>query len=139
MTSSVSTPDLSPSLSITLTFSDPGDFAAASRAVNLLEAAGFSVGYPQRGAPRGILFGLYDIQKWRNLSKEHRRALHGVMTGDMRCGPVTVEIFASAPDAAKAAIGKAETTHSLHRPALAAPVSVNPVPSSAARPLNMEF
>ncbi|WP_206078656.1 hypothetical protein [Allomesorhizobium camelthorni] len=60
----------------------------------------------QRGAPRGILFGLYDIAKWKNLSSADRRALHGVMTGDMRNGPVSVEIFHIAPDEAKAAVTK---------------------------------
>lgn len=95
------------SAAVTLTFSDPGDFAAETRAVALLESAGFSVGRMEAYAPRGILFGLYDIAKWRNLNEAHRRALHGVMTGDMRRGAVKVEIFASAPDEAKAAIRNA--------------------------------
>jgi hypothetical protein len=91
-----------------LTFTDPFDFTAAHRAVALLENAGFSVGRMQAGAPRGILFGNYDIQKWKNLSADHRQALHGVMTGDMRNGPVTVEIFDSAPDEAKTAMRRLE-------------------------------
>ncbi|MGB3644602.1 MAG: hypothetical protein WBA15_08995 [Mesorhizobium sp.] len=93
-----------PTTAIRLTFSDPGDFVAESRAVAQLEECGFSVGRRQRGAPRGILFGCYDIQKWRNLNEGHRAALHGIMTGDMRHGPVVVEIFDSAPDEVKAAL-----------------------------------
>lgn len=93
-----------PTTALRLTFSDPGDFVAESRAVAQLEDWGFSVGHLQAHAPRGILFGLYDIQKWRNLNVAERQALHGVMTGDMRRGPVVVEIFDSAPDEAKTAL-----------------------------------
>ena len=86
-----------------LTFTDDGDFAAAHRAVSWLEECGFSIGKMQGRAPRGILFGLYDIQKWRNLSEADRAELHGILYGDMRNGPVTVKIFDTAPDDAKAA------------------------------------
>lgn len=100
-----------PTTAISLTFSDAGDFAAERRAVDALQSAGFSVGHSQRHAPRGILFGLYNIQKWRNLSEADREGLHGVMSGDMRNGPVTVEIFDSAPDTARTALSAyTETT-----------------------------
>jgi hypothetical protein len=91
-----------------LTFCDAGDFAAERRAVALLENHGFSVGRMQHREPRGILFGNFDIQKWRNLSAAERAALHGVMTGDMRNGPVIVEIFESAPHEAKTALSGCE-------------------------------
>jgi hypothetical protein len=81
------------------------DFAAARSAEQLLIDAGFSVGRSQRGSPRGVLWGSYDIQKWRNLSEDDREALHGLMTGDNRAGPVTVTIFSTAPDEAIASIG----------------------------------
>jgi hypothetical protein len=58
----------------------------------------------ERGSPRGIMFGNYDVSKWRNLSKRDRADLHGVMTtatGSMREGPVTVRIFESASPEAK--------------------------------------
>jgi hypothetical protein len=93
---------------IRLTFSYPGEFVADSHAVAALEDCGFSVGRIQAHAPRGILFGLYDIQKWKNLNAEHRRALHGLMSGDYRNGPVTVEIFDSAPEIGKVAIRRWE-------------------------------
>lgn len=102
------TPPSSHKASIRLTFSDTGDFVAESRAVALLEDCGFSVGRKQAHAPRGILFGLYDIQKWRNLSVSDREALHGVMTAGGRGGPVVVEIFESAPEIGVAAVRKWE-------------------------------
>ncbi|MEN5277337.1 hypothetical protein ABE527_10330 [Brucella sp. TWI432] len=54
---------------------DQGDFAAVRRAEQLLKQHGFSVGTTQRGSPRGIMFGAYDIQKWRNLNEADRAAL----------------------------------------------------------------
>jgi hypothetical protein len=115
---------------IKLTFYDPGDFVAESRAVAALEDCGFSVGHMQAHAPRGIPFGCYDIQKWKNLNAEHRRALHGLMNGDYRNGPVTVEIFDSAPDEAKAVLGGVSASTVERRYALAElppePFSVDP-------------
>lgn len=81
-----------------------GDFAAVNSAERFLSDAGFSIGSEQRGSPRGILFGEFDIQKWHNLDEGHREALHGTMTGNMREGPVTITIFSSAPDEAKSAL-----------------------------------
>ena len=69
------------------------DFKACREAETFLAARGFSVGSMQRGDPRGILYGDFDIQKWRNLSGNERMFLHGQMTGPMRDGPVTIEIF----------------------------------------------
>jgi hypothetical protein len=83
------------------TFDQPGDFEAMYAAEAFLAAAGFSVGSTQRGDPRGIMFGDYDIAKWRNLNGREREALHGTMTGNMREGPVTVRIFEKAPEDAK--------------------------------------
>lgn len=75
---------------------DPGDFVAVQRAEKLLQEHGFSFGTMQRAEPRGILFGDYDIQKWRNLSRADREALHGFMTG-RRDSQVSIEILDSAP------------------------------------------
>jgi hypothetical protein len=88
---------------ISKTFDNQGDFKANYAAEQFLRERGFSVGSMQRGDPRGILFGHYDIQKWRNLRKADIQALHGVMRGDMRNGPVTIELFDSAPAEAQAA------------------------------------
>lgn len=75
---------------------DAGDFAAVRRAEQLLQAHGFSVGTTQRGSPHGILFGNYDIQKWRNLNVSERAALHGILDGD-RSSDAQIEIWDPAP------------------------------------------
>ncbi|SDR52677.1 hypothetical protein [Paraburkholderia tuberum] len=53
---------------------------------------GIAVGRMERGQPRGLLRGPYDIAKWHNLSGPERRELDGTMTGDMRHGPVVIEL-----------------------------------------------
>jgi hypothetical protein len=53
------------------------------------------VGQMQGTFPRGLLFGDYLISKWRGMNKAEISALHGVMDGDMRNGPVTVTIKAT--------------------------------------------
>ncbi|MBC8718215.1 hypothetical protein [Ochrobactrum sp. Marseille-Q0166] len=85
---------------------DQGDFAAVRRAEQLLEQHGFSVGITQRGSPRGILFGAYNIQKWRNLDEKDRAALHGVLEGD-RASDAQIEIWDPAPVEAVAALADA--------------------------------
>ncbi|MBA8861776.1 hypothetical protein FHW19_003503 [Ochrobactrum anthropi] len=85
---------------------DEGDFAAVRRAERLLHDRGFSVGHMQRGSSRGILFGDYDIQKWRNLNEAERAALHGVMDGD-RSSYVQIEIWDAAPIEVVAALADA--------------------------------
>jgi hypothetical protein len=76
----------------TIVFDQPGDFAAYHAACAYLRAQGFSVGHMQGPDPVGILFGDYDIQKWRNLRPADRVALHGTLEGDKRNGPVTIKI-----------------------------------------------
>ncbi len=85
---------------------DEGDFAAVRRAEALLKQHGFSVGTTQRGSSRGVMFGDYDIQKWRNLSVEERRALHGILDGD-RSSHAQIEIWDPAPLEAVAALANA--------------------------------
>jgi hypothetical protein len=89
---------------LSMVFADEGDFAACNAAEVYLEARGFSVGIMQGAAPRGILFGEYLISKWRNMNSREIGALHGIMTGPMRNGPVKITIYNSAPDGAKAAL-----------------------------------
>lgn len=85
-------------------FNEGGEFEACRSAVRFLESRGFSVGRMQGHDPRGILLGDFDIQRWRNLRPSDREALHGVMTGSMRNGPVTVRIFGTAPPEVRQAI-----------------------------------
>lgn len=70
-------------------------FDAARAAENWCSARGISVGQMQGLSPRGLLFGDYLISKWRGMNKAEISALHGVMDGDMRNGPVTVTIKAA--------------------------------------------
>lgn len=79
-------------------FPQDGLWEAANAAEAWLVRGGYSVGRGQRGAPRGILRGDFDIQKWRNLRPHERKALDGVMTGDGRHGPIVVTLYG--PDAA---------------------------------------
>ena len=83
-------------------FAARGDFGARGDATAWLERAGFSVGRLQANAPSGVLFGSFDIQKWRNLSKADRQALHGQMFSH-RGGPATIRLFPDAPAEAIAA------------------------------------
>lgn len=72
-------------------------FVAFEEARSWLQARGFSVGRMQREDPIGIMMGDHDIQKWRHLSKEDREELDGILTGDKRHGPITVELYVN-PD-----------------------------------------
>lgn len=77
-------------------------FAAVSEAEAFCLKMGFSVGRHQRDAPIGIKRGRgqWDIQKWRNLDREHKKLLDGVIVGsDKRHGPVTVLWADEEPDA----------------------------------------
>jgi hypothetical protein len=74
------------------TFTGEADFEAMHKAEAWCEARGLSVGRNDRFDMRGILLGNFDIAKWHNLNHGHRMALHGVMSGDMRRGPVHVDL-----------------------------------------------
>jgi hypothetical protein len=89
-----------------------GDFKALHDMLAWCAARGFSVGHLQAHEPTGILFGVFDIQKWRNLSGRDRSFLHAIANGDYRNGPITirlmpyvpitvVEAFTKAPDDAE--------------------------------------
>lgn len=75
---------------------DEGDFVSVRRAEQHLKEHGFSVGTMQRPEPRGILYGNVGIQKWRNLNRSERDALHGLMSGN-RSSQVSIEILDTAP------------------------------------------
>jgi hypothetical protein len=77
---------------MTKTFDQVGDFKAVHAAEEWCEKQGISVGSMQGPSPRGLMYGNYAIAKWRNLNDKEREELHGTMTGDMRNGPVTVQI-----------------------------------------------
>lgn len=74
------------------TFSETGDFEASRAAEKWCHQNGISIGIPQRGAPRGLMYGDCAISKWRNLGIHEKAAMHGTLTGDMRNGPVFLRI-----------------------------------------------
>lgn len=77
----------------TITFTDPADWAAKDAAEKWCADRGISVGRLQANMPRGLLFGVHDIQKWRNLTLRQRRQLDGTMLAEnFRRGPVTVRL-----------------------------------------------
>lgn len=70
----------------------------AARAEKLLADHGFSFGRMQAYEPRGILFGDFDIQKWRNLSRGDREQLDGLLSGrHAHHDNISIEILNSAP------------------------------------------
>ncbi|SNT16196.1 hypothetical protein SAMN06295912_15031 [Sphingomonas laterariae] len=74
-----------------------GDFVALRSAERLLASAGFSLASGCRAQPTGLMFGDWEIAKWRNLSPQERDALHGVMTGDRRNGPLKITLTDCCP------------------------------------------
>lgn len=74
------------------TFTGDRAFEASDAAEKWCKENLISCGRMQGPDPRGLLYGDYDIAKWRNLSAQDRRELHGTMTGDMRNGPITIDI-----------------------------------------------
>lgn len=96
---------------VDVTVNLPGDFKAYNRALEALRTNGFSVGRMEAHSPTGILFGDFDIQKWRNLSRDDRIQLHGTITGSCRHGPCRVFVLAPNADVAervREALTKAE-------------------------------
>lgn len=91
---------------VTRTFSEAGRFAAVTAAERLLKARGFSIGTMEGVMPRGLRFDDTRIAKWTHLRPAERQFLHGKLTGDMINGPVTVEIFGTAPADALAAFAR---------------------------------
>lgn len=81
-----------------IVFDQLSEFEASRAAEAWCDERGIAVGAAQAGAPRGLLVGYFQIAKWRNLNDAERRELNGRMTGDMRHGPVTIELNGVATD-----------------------------------------
>jgi len=75
-----------------IVFNQAGDFSAMQAAEQWCRENDVSYGSTQMGNPRGLVRGECDISKWRNLSRQDIAELDGTMTGDMRNGPVTINI-----------------------------------------------
>lgn len=79
-------------------------FETEENAQQALSAAGFSLGKLQADAPRGVMYGNYDIQKWRNLNAMHRAGLHGFYQRQHRKGPARVVLTKGCPQEAIASL-----------------------------------
>jgi hypothetical protein len=75
-------------------FSETGAFKALYAAQRWLEENGYSYGPTCVMHPAPILKGDYVIAKWRNLTKKEIKALDGWFDGDLREGPVVVQLKA---------------------------------------------
>ena len=89
------------------------DFAALNDAQAFLIDRGFSFGSPCIGCPQGVMYGRWQIAKWRNLTHSEITGLHGVVSGDRRKGPIKVSIFWNAPAFAIAAVAQPYLTKRL--------------------------
>lgn len=74
------------------TFDQTGDWQAITAAEQWCKEQGISWGRMCGSSPIGLKRGEWDIMKWRNLSQEDINGLDGTITGDMRNGPVTVNL-----------------------------------------------
>lgn len=86
-------------LKFRIVFDTPGcNFEACREAEEWCQERGISVGMMERGQPRGLLHEDCAIAKWHNLRPHERAGLDGLMTGDMRAGPVAIELRGSLED-----------------------------------------
>lgn len=90
------------------------DFFALHAAQYYLRQRGFSFGSSSIGLPVGVMYGRWQIAKWRNMSPREIVSLHGEIAGDFRCGPATLSIFWTAPAAAIAAITRPAFVLAIH-------------------------
>lgn len=74
-------------------FSSSGsEFDATNDAEQWCRDRDITVGPMARDLPRGLMRGPCVIAKWTNLSDADRAKLDGTMTGNMRHGPVAVNL-----------------------------------------------
>lgn len=78
-------------------FGNGTDFSAAREAEAYIASHGFSIGPSCAGLPRGLLYGVWQIAKWRNLTHTEILQLHGTLTVCGRRGPLHLKIFEHAP------------------------------------------
>jgi hypothetical protein len=75
----------------------PRTFGALGAAERLLARAGFSIASGSAGGPTAIMFGNYFVAKWKNLTAAERAAVHGIMVGDRRDGPLHIRLTTNCP------------------------------------------
>ncbi|MDA3939618.1 MAG: hypothetical protein PF693_09945 [Spirochaetia bacterium] len=74
-------------------FDTKGTFKAKTAAEKWLTDNGYSFGSSCVYSPQAIKKGNWNIAKWRNLTVEERKNIDGIITGNGREGPITVEIY----------------------------------------------
>lgn len=73
-------------------FDATSPFEACRDAEEWCEERGISVGQMERAQPRALFDEHCYVGKWSSLSGPERRQMAGTMTGDMRHGPVAIEL-----------------------------------------------
>lgn len=86
------------SLSFIKPFEASDTFHAYNAAEEWLAERGYSVGRMCSPSPTGVAKGDFDIQKWKNLDRDDKKQLDGVIVGDFRNGPVTILLSGDVDD-----------------------------------------
>ena len=74
-------------------FNLPGVFQALYAAQEWCVHNSISYGSLCGDQPVALMYGDYNIAKWKNLTPKEKRTVDGKMTGDMRNGPIFIEMF----------------------------------------------
>ena len=74
-------------------FEQTGDFQALYAAQDWCRNKGISCGSSCRDMPIGLMHGDFTIAKWKNLTPKERRTVDGVITGDIRNGPIKIKMY----------------------------------------------
>lgn len=76
-------------------FDVPGTWQALRSAERWCTEKGYGTGSGDYPNPIAISDGPYDhTQKWHNFTTHEKKTCFGIITGDMREGPMTIRIFA---------------------------------------------
>ena len=78
-------------------FHEEGDFQSMYAAQHWLKENGYDYGSSSVLNPTAIMKGNYDDYplpwKMKNFTAKEKKMVHGIITGDMRNGPVKIELY----------------------------------------------
>lgn len=78
-------------------FEVPGTFESMYAAQAWLKEKGYDYGSNSAGGPTAVMKGRYwdyDLpQKMKNFTEREKNLVHGIMTGNLREGPVIVHLY----------------------------------------------
>jgi hypothetical protein len=95
-TKDIPKPFLGREVEIEKQFEAEGTWNAMYSALRWVNENGYEEGCTCAMMPMAIMKGKYNLPwKWKNMTAKERNSVHGVVTGDMRDGPVLVRIFKS--------------------------------------------